>query len=123
MKSLSEILLEKLKVSKNISNKPFLISKDLVSCTIEFFFKWIMVLDQTKDLTQDDFEDFEVLEDENLRKEFKTYENLFNWYESFKDDTIDVRIIKDDEEYKNIFFYNDIKFSFYSEDNLIDFTK
>ena len=82
-----------------------------------------MVVDQTKDLTQDDFEDFEVLEDENLRKEFKTYENLFNWYESFKDDTIDVRIIKDDEEYKNIFFYDDIKFSFYSEDNLIDFTK
>lgn len=123
MKSLSEILLEKLKVSKNISNKPFLIGKDLVSCTIEFFFKWIMVVDQTKDLTQDDFEDFEVLEDENLRKEFKTYENLFNWYESFKDDTIDVRIIKDDEEYKNIFFYDDIKFSFYSEDNLIDFAK
>lgn len=123
MKSLSEILLEKLKVSKNISNKPFLIGKDLVSCTIEFFFKWIMVIDQTKDLTQDDFEDFEVLEDENLRKEFKTYENLFNWYESFKDDTIDVRIIKDYEEYKNIFFYDDIKFSFYSEDNLIDFAK
>lgn len=123
MKSLSEILLEKLKVSKNISNKPFLIGKDLVSCTIEFFFKLIMVIDQTKDLTQDDFEDFEVLEDENLRKEFKTYENLFNWYESFKDDTIDVRIIKDDEEYKNIFFYDDIKFSFYSGDNLIDFAK
>ena len=123
MKSLSEILLEKLKVSKNISNKPKLVDDNIVSCTMEFFFKWIMVIDQTKDLTQDDFEDFEVLEDENLRKEFKTYENLFNWYESFKDDTIDVRIIKDDEEYKNIFFYDDIKFSFYSEDNLIDFTK
>lgn len=123
MKSLSEILLEKLKVSKNISNKPKLVDDNIVSCTMEFFFKWIMVVDQTKDLTQDDFEDFEVLEDENLRKEFKTYENLFNWYESFKDDTIDVRIIKGDEEYKNIFFYDDIKFSFYSEDNLIDFTK
>lgn len=123
MKSLSEILLEKLKVSKNISNKPFLISKDLVCCTIEFFFKWIMVIDQTKDLTQDDFEDFEVLEDENLRKEFKTYENLFNWYESFKDDTINVEVIEMLEEYKNIFFYDDIKFSFYSGDNLIDTTK
>ena len=123
MKSLSEILLEKLKVSKNISSEPKLVDDNIVSCTMEFFFKWIMVIDQTKDLTQDDFEDFEVLEDENLRKEFKTYENLFNWYESFKDDTIDVRIIKDDEEYKNIFFYDNVKFSFYSEDNLIDFTK
>ncbi len=123
MKSLSEILLEKLKVSKTISSKPKLVDDNIVSCTMEFFFKWIMVIDQIKDLTQDDFEDFEVLEDENLRKEFKTYENFFKWYEYNKDDTIDVRIIKGDEEYKNIFFYNDIKFSFYSEDNLIDFAK
>lgn len=82
-----------------------------------------MVIDQTKDLTQKDFEDFEVLEDENLQKEFKTYENLFNWYESSKDDTIDVEVIEMLEEYKNIFFYDDIKFSFYSGDNLIDTTK
>lgn len=123
MKSFSEILLEKLRVTKNISTKPFLVDKNIVCCTIEFFFKWIMVIDQTKDLTQKDFEDFEVLEDENLQKEFKTYENLFNWYESSKDDTIDVEVIGMLEEYKNIFFYDDIKFSFYSGDNLIDTTK
>lgn len=123
MKSLTEIVLEKLKVTKNISNKPFLVDKNIVCCTIEFFFKWIMVIDQTKDLTQKDFEDFEVLEDENLQKEFKTYENLFNWYESSKDDTIDVEVIGMLEEYKNIFFYDGIKFSFYSGDNLIDTTK
>ena len=124
MKSFSEILLEKLKVTKNISTKPFLVDKNIVCCTIEFFFKWIMVIDQTKDLTQKDFEDFEVLEaDRYLQNEFKTYENLFNWYESSKDDTIDVEVIGMLEEYKNIFFYDDIKFSFYSGDNLINATK
>ena len=123
MKNLKDIIIEKLKVSKNISTKPFLVDKNIVCCTIEFFFKWIMVIDQTKDLTQKDFEDFEVLEDENLQKEFKTYENLFNWYESSKDDTIDVEVIGMLEEYKNIFFYDGIKFSFYSGDNLIDTTK
>ena len=123
MKNLKDIIIEKLKVTKNISTKPFLVDKNIVCCTIEFFFKWIMVLDQTKDLTQKDFEDFEVLEDENLQKEFKTYENLFNWYESSKDDTIDVEVIGMLEEYKNIFFYDGIKFSFYSGDNLIDTTK
>ena len=124
MKSLSEILLEKLKVTKNISNKPFLIDKNIVCCTIEFFFKWVMVIDQTKELTQEDFEDFEVLEaDHQLRSEFKTYENLFNWYEANKDDTIDVEVIERSEEYKNVFFYDGIKFSFYSGDNLIDTTK
>ena len=123
MKSLTEILLEKLKVTKNISTKPFLVDKNIVCCTIEFFFKWIMVIDQTKDLTQRDFEDFEVLEDENLQKEFKTYETLFNWYESSKDDTIDVEVIEMLEEYKNIFFYDGIKFSFYSADNLINAVK
>ena len=124
MKSLTEILLEKLRVAKNISTKPFLVDKNIVCCTIEFFFKWIMVIDQTRDLTQEDFEDFEVLEaDHHLRSEFKTYENLFNWYESSKDDTIDVEVIVRPEEYKNVFFYDDIKFSFYSGDNLIDTTK
>ena len=124
MKSLSEMLLEKLKVTKNISAKPFLVDKNIVCCTIEFFFKWVMVIDQTRDLTQEDFEDFEVLEaDHHLRSEFKTYENLFNWYESSKDDTIDVEVIVRPEEYKNVFFYDDIKFSFYSGDNLIDTTK
>ena len=124
MKSLSEMLLEKLKVTKNISTKPFLVDKNIVCCTIEFFFKWIMVIDQTKDLTQEDFEDFEVLEaDHQLRSEFKTYENLFNWYEASKDDTIDVEVIERPEEYKNVFWYDGIKFSFYSGDNLIDTTK
>ena len=124
MKNLKDIIIEKLKVTKNISTKPFLVDKNIVCCTIEFFFKWIMVIDQTKDLRQEDFEDFEVLEaDHHLRSEFKTYENLFNWYESSKDDTIDVEVIVRPEEYKNVFFYDDIKFSFYSGDNLIDTTK
>ena len=123
MKSLTEILLEKLRVTKNISTKPFLVDKNIVCCTIEFFFKWIMVIDQNKDLTQEDFEDFEVLEDEALQNKFKTYENFFNLYEANKDDTIDVEVIGMLEEYKNIFFYDDIKFSFYSGDNLIDTTK
>lgn len=82
-----------------------------------------MVIDQTKDLTQTDFEDFETLDDNYLQSAFKTYENLFNWYEAFKDDTIDVEVIRTLEEYKNIFFYDDIRFCFYSGDNLIDMTK
>ena len=123
MKNLKDIIIEKLRVTKNISTKPFLVDKNIVCCTIEFFFKWIMVLDQNKPLTEADFKDFDVLEDENLRNEFKTYENLFNWYEAFKDDTIEVEVIRTLEEYKNIFFYDDIKFSFYSGDNLIDTTK
>lgn len=123
MKSLSEILLEKLKVSKNISNKPFLIGKDLVSCTMEFFFKWIMVLDPNQVLTKDDFEAFELLEDDHLRSTFKTYENFFKWYEDNKDETIEVTVIERAEEYKNIFFCDGIKFWFFSGDNFIDVTK
>ena len=123
MKSLSEILLEKLKVSKNIPNKPFLIGKDLVSCTIEFFFKWIMVLDPNKPLTQADFEDFELLEYDDLQRKFKTYENFFSWYEYNKDDNIEVTITKMVEEYRNMFSYDGIRFCFYSGDNLIDTTK
>ena len=84
MKSLSEILLEKLRVSKTHISKPELISRNVVSCTMEFFFKWIIVLDPDKSLTQVDFEDFEVLEDDHLRSAFKTYENLFKWYEDNK---------------------------------------
>ena len=124
MRNLKDIILEKLRVTKNISTKPELVDHNIVSCTMEFFFKWIMVIDQTKDLTQKDFEDFEVLEaDRYLQNEFKTYENLFNWYENSKDDTINVEVIERPEEYKNVFWYDGIKFSFYSGDNLIDFTK
>jgi hypothetical protein len=123
MKSLSEILLEKLRVSRNYISKPELIGRNIVSCTMEFFFKWIMVLDPNKPLTQADFEDFEVLEDDHLQSAFKTYENLFNWYEDNKDETIEVTVTGSLEEYKNIFFYDGIKFWFYSGDNLIDATK
>lgn len=123
MKSLSEILLEKLRVSKNNISKPELIGRNIVSCTMEFFFKWIMVLDLNKSLTQADFEDFEVLEDDHLQSAFKTYENLFKWYEDNKDETIEVTVTGSLEEYKNIFFYDGIKFWFYSGDNFIDTTK
>ena len=123
MRNLKDIILEKLKVTKNISTKPFLVDKNIVCCTIEFFFKWIMVIDQTRDLTQIDFEDFETLDDDYLQSKFKTYENLFNWYETNKDETIDVEVIRTLEEYKNIFFYDNIRFYFYSGDNLIDTTK
>lgn len=123
MKSLSEILLEKLRVSKNNISKPELIGRNIVSCTMEFFFKWIMVLDPNKPLTQEDFEDFEVLEDDHLQSAFKTYENLFKWYEDNKDETIEVTVTGSLEEYKNIFFYDGIKFWFYSGDNFIDTTK
>ena len=120
MKSLSEILLEKLRVSKNYISKPELVGRNIVSCTMEFFFKWIMVLDPNKSLTQ---ADFEVLEDDHLQSAFKTYENLFKWYEENKDETIEVTVTESLEEYKNIFFYDDIKFWFYSGDNFIDTTK
>lgn len=123
MKSLSEILFEKLRVSKNYISKPELVGRNIVSCTMEFFFKWIMVLDSNKALTQVDFEDFEVLEDDHLQSAFKTYENFFNWYEDNKDETIEVTVTGSLEEYKNIFFYDGIKFWFYSGDNLIDVTK
>ena len=123
MKSFSEILLEKLKVSKNISNKPKLVDDNIVSCTMEFFFKWIMVLDPNKPLTQADFEDFELLEYDDLQRRFKTYENFFKWYEYNKDDNIEVTITKIVEEYRNMFSYDGIRFCFYSGDNLIDFTK
>ena len=123
MRNLKDIILEKLRVTKNISTKPELVDHNIVSCTMEFFFKWIMVVDQTRDLTQEDFEDFEILSDEKLQSEFKTYENFFDWYEDNKDETIEVTVTRSEEEYKNIFFYDDIRFCFYSGDNLIDTTR
>ena len=123
MRNLKDIILEKLRVAKNISTKPELVDHNIVSCTLEFFFKWIMVVDQNRDLTQADFEDFEVLEDGYLKRKFKTYENFFDWYEDNKDETIEVTITRSEEGYKNIFFYDDIRFCFYSGDNLIDTTR
>ena len=123
MRNFKDIILEKLRVTKNISTKPELVDHNIVSCTLEFFFKWIMVVDQNRDLTQADFEDFEVLEDGYLKGKFKTYENFFDWYEDNKDETIEVTITRSEEEYKNTFFYDKIRFTFYSGDNLIDTTR
>ena len=123
MRNFKDIIIEKLRVTKNVSTKPELVDHNIVSCIMEFFFKWIMVLDQDKPLTQTDFEDFEVLEDDYLKRKFKTYENLFDWYEYNKDETIEVTITKSEEEYKNIFLYDDIRFCFYSGDNLINTVK
>ena len=123
MRNLKDIILEKLRVTKNVSTKPELVDRNIVSCTMEFFFKWIMVVDQTRDLTQEDFEDFEILSDDKLQNEFNTYENFFDWYEDNKDETIEVTITRSEEEYKNIFLYDDIRFCFYSGDNLIDTTR
>ena len=123
MRNFKDIIIEKLRVTKNISTKPELVDHNIVSCTMEFFFKWIMVLDQDKPLTQTDFEDFEVLEDDYLKGKFKTYENLFGWYEDNKDETIEVAVTRSEEEYKNIFFYDKIGFKFYSGDNFIDTTR
>ena len=123
MRNFKDIILEKLKVTKNVSTKPELVDHNVVSCTIEFFFKWIMVLDQDKMLTQADFEDFDVLEDDYLKRKFKTYETLFDWYEDNKDETIEVTVTRSLEEYRNVFSYDEIEFKFYSGDNLIDTTK
>lgn len=123
MRNFKDIIIEKLRVTKNVSTKPELVDRNIVSCTMEFFFKWIMVLDQDKPLTQTDFEDFEVLEDDYLKGKFKTYENLFNWYEDNKDESIEVTVTRSLEEYRNVFSYDEIEFKFYSGDNLIDTTK
>ena len=123
MRNFKDIILEKLRVTKNVSTKPELVDYNIVSCTMEFFFKWLMVLDQDKPLTQTDFEDFEVLEDDYLKRKFKTYENFFDWYEDNKDETIEVTVTRSLEEYKNIFLYDDIRFCFYSGDNFIDTTR
>ena len=123
MRNFKDIILEKLKVTKNTAVKPELLDYNLVSCTMEFFFKSLMVLDQDKPLTQADFEDFVVFEDDYLRDEFNTYENLFNWYEDNKDETIEVTVTRSLEEYKNVFLYDEIEFKFYSGDNFIDTTK
>ena len=123
MRNFKDIILEKLRVTKNVSTKPELVDRNIVSCTMEFFFKWIMVVDQTRDLTQEDFEDFEILSDAKLQSEFNTYENFFEWYDDNKDETIEVTVTRSEEEYKNIFFYDDIRFCFYSGDNLIDTTR
>lgn len=123
MRNFKDIILEKLKVTKNVSTKPELVDYNVVSCTMEFFFKWLMVLDQDKPLTQADFEDFEVFEDDYLRDEFNTYENLFNWYEDNKGEFINVKVTPLTEEYKNVFFHDGIRFLFLSGDNLIDTTK
>ena len=123
MRNFKDIILEKLRVTNNVSTKPELVDHNIVSCTMEFFFKWIMVLDQDKPLTQTEFEDFEVLEDGYLKRTFKTYENFFDWYKDNKDETIEVAVTRSEEEYKNIFFYDDIRFCFYSGDNLIDTTR
>lgn len=120
MRNFKDIILEKLRVTKNVSTKPELVDYNIVSCTMEFFFKWIMVLDQDKPLTQTDFEDFEVLDDDYLKRKFKTYENFFDWYEDNKDETIEVTVTRSLEEYRNVFLYDEIKFKFYSGDNLID---
>ena len=123
MKNLKDIIIEKLRVTKNVSIKPELVDHNIVSCTMEFFFKWIMVVDQNRDLTQADFEDFEVLENGYLKRTFKTYENLFNWYEDNKDETIEVTVTRSLEEYRNVFLYDEIEFKFYSGDNLINVVK
>lgn len=124
MKSLSEILLEKLKVTQNkISTGPKLVGKSVVSCTIEFFFKWLIGVDQNSDLTQEDFEFFGILHNEELLDKFKTYENFFDWYEYNKDEIIQVGVIKNPDDYGNLFFYDDIKFWINSYDNLIDAVK
>ena len=123
MRNLKDIILEKLRVTKNISTKPELVDHNIVSCTMEFFFKWIMVLDQDKPLTQTDFEDFEVFEDDYLRDEFNTYENLFKWYEDNKSEFINVTVTPLTEEYKNVFSHDGIWFLFLSGDNLIDTTR
>ena len=123
MRNFKDIILEKLRVTKNVSTKPELVDYNVVSCTMEFFFKWIMVLDQDKPLTQTDFEDFEVLEDGYLKRKFNTYENFFDWYEDNKDETIEVTVTRSLEEYRNVFSYDEIEFKFYSGDNFIDTTK
>ena len=123
MKNLKDIILEKLRVTKNVSTKPELVDHNIVSCTMEFFFKWIMVVDQNRDLTQADFEDFEVLEDGYLKGKFKTYENFFDWYEDNKDNTIEITVTRSLEEYRNVFLYDEIEFKFYSGDNLINGVK
>ena len=123
MRNFKDIILEKLRVTKNVSTKPELVDHNIVSCTMEFFFKWIMVLDQDKPLTQTDFENFEVLEDGYLKRTFKTYENLFDWYEDNKDETIEVTVTRSLEEYINVFLYDEIEFKFYSGDNLINTVK
>jgi len=123
MKNLKDIILEKLRVSKNYISKPELVGKNVVYCTMQFFFKWIMVLDPNKPLTLEDFEDFEVLEDDDLYRKFRNYEVFFNWYEENKDDIIAVTVKGELEEYENIFFYDGIKFLFYSADNFIDVAK
>ena len=124
MKSLTEILLEKLKVTQNkISSGPKLVGKYVVSCTIEFFFKWLIGVDQNASLTKEDFEVFEILHDEELRNEFKTYENFFDWYEDNKDETIQVGVSKNPDKYSNLFFYDDISFWFKTYANLIDAVK
>ena len=124
MKNLKDIIIEKLKLTKNISTKPELVEYNVVSCTMEFFFKWVMVLYSNKPLTQKDFEDFEVLEeDDYLKRKFKTYENLFKWYEDNKREFINVEVTPLIEEYKNVFHHDGIWFLFLSGDNLIDTTK
>ena len=123
MKNLKDIILEKLRVTKNVSTKPELVDHNIVSCAMEFFFKWIMVLDQDEPLTQADFEDFEVLEDDYLKRKFKTYENFFDWYEDNKDNTIEITVTRSLEEYRNVFLYDEIEFKFYSGDNLINAVK
>ena len=123
MRNFKDIILEKLRVTKNVSTKPELVDYNIVSCTMEFFFKWIMVLDQDKPLTQTDFEDFEVLDDGYLKRKFKTYENFFDWYEDNKDETIEVTVTKSFLQYTNSFSYDKIGFTFYSGDNLIDITR
>ena len=123
MRNFKDIILEKLKVTKKSATKPELLDYNTVSCTMEFFFKWIMVLDQDEPLTQTDFEDFEVLEDGYLKRKFKTYENFFDWYEDNKDETIEVTVTKSFLQYTNSFSYDKIGFTFYSGDNFIDTTK
>ena len=48
---------------------------------------------------------------------------FFVWYENNKDEIIQVGVSKDPDKYKNLFFYDGIKFWFNSYDNLIEEVK
>ena len=129
MKSLSEILLEKLKVTKNSVS---LVDELTVEVPYYEFVIWYTgQLNKTPDeLTEEDFRSSafaDYMIDINGAKVFKNTKSAYDFYENHKDDiaTITIKEEKHNSKYTNTFFntitLDDIVFYAYSFDDFKEY--
>ena len=129
MKSLSEILLEKLKITKNSAS---VIDELTVEVPYYEFVLWCTgQLNKNPDeLTEEDFRSSDFADnmvDNNGVEVFKNARLAYDFYENYKDDiaTITVKAEKNPSGYTNTFFYtiklDDIVFYTYSFDDFKEY--